>query len=340
MEGNMKDSGKNNIPSPETLKALYRTMLYIRRFEEKIVEVYGAQDMKTPVHLYIGEEAVAAGVCAHLKKEDYVFTTHRSHGHCLAKGVPAFDLYAEFYGKAEGCCRGKGGSMHPASPEHGVLGTSAIVGGGIPIAVGAALSAKMRKTNQVSVSFFGDGATEEGSFHESLNFASLKKLPVVFVCENNYYATNSPLSQRQPHEDIAAKAASYGIPGLLWDGNDALGIYLLAEEAIKRARSGEGPTLLEFKTYRWKGHVGPDCDFEKGCRPKSELTDWMERCPVKAFADKLGSLGLLPESEASKMLSEIDAELDEDIRRAKALPYPDVSELYKHVYYGGADAVD
>jgi len=308
-------------------------MVLIRRFEEKIIEVYSLQDMKSPVHLCIGQEAIAAGVCAHLEREDYIFTTHRSHGHCLAKGVDPKELYAEFYGRITGCCRGKGGSMHPAAPALGIPGTTAIVGGNIPLAAGAALASQMRGDSQVSVAFFGDGATDQGAFHESLNFAALKQLPVLFVCENNYYATNSPLSARQPHPDIYLRAAGYGIPGVSLDGNDVLAVYQAAQEAVHRGRRGDGPTLLECKTYRWKGHVGPDCDWEKGCRPREELTGWMNRCPIESLRKKLIAWGVADQEWYHQLLEEVDARLDQAIQFARDSAFPAPAELYQHVYY-------
>jgi TPP-dependent pyruvate/acetoin dehydrogenase alpha subunit len=307
-------------------------MVLIRRFEEKIIEVYGLQDMKSPVHLCIGQEGIAAGVCAHLEREDYIFTTHRGHGHCLAKGMDPKELYAEFYGRVTGCCRGKGGSMHPAAPALGIPGTTAIVGGSIPLAAGAGLASQLRGDGKVSVAFFGDGAADQGAFHESLNFAALKKLPVLFVCENNYYATNSPLSARQPHPDIYRRAAGYGIPGVSLDGNDVLAVYQAAQEAVHRARRGDGPTLLECKTYRWKGHVGPDCDWERGCRPQAELTDWMNRCPIESLRTRLIAWGVAGQEWYQQLLGEIDARLDQDIRFARESAFPEPDELYQHIY--------
>jgi pyruvate dehydrogenase E1 component alpha subunit len=315
------------------LLGLLRKMVLIRRFEEKIIEVYPAQDMKTPVHLYIGEEAIATGVCAHLRKDDYIFTTHRGHGHCLAKGSDPEKLYAEFYGRITGCSKGKGGSMHPVDPENGILGTTAIVGGGIPLAVGTALASKMKRDGRISVSFFGDGASEEGTFHESLNFAALKQLPVVFVCENNFYATTSPLSQRQPHDDVAKKARGYEIPGITVDGNSVLDVYEAAKDASCRAREGKGPSLIECKTYRWKGHVGPDCDHEKGCRPMEDLNKWMKRCPIEMYKEFVISRGLITDAECMNLISEIDCEMDRSIKAAKQHPLPSKDELLKDVYY-------
>lgn len=317
----------------DTLSGLLRTMVLIRRFEEKIIEVYPAQDMKTPVHLYIGEEAIAAGVCANLKEKDYMFTTHRSHGHCLAKGSDPQMLYAEFYGRVTGCSKGKGGSMHPVDPEKGILGTTAIVGGGIPLAVGTALASKMKHNGRISTVFFGDGASEEGTFHESLNFAALKKLPVVFVCENNFYATTSPLSQRQPNDNISGKAESYGIPGVSVDGNNVLEVFEASREAVDRARRGGGPSLIECKTYRWKGHVGPDCDHAKGCRPMEDLDKWMERCPVELYKKLLIAHNVITEEDYSDMIREIDGTVDRCIIAARSYPMPETAELLRDVYH-------
>ncbi|MDP3182531.1 MAG: thiamine pyrophosphate-dependent dehydrogenase E1 component subunit alpha [Desulfobaccales bacterium] len=329
----MSDCTNNATGIPaSTLKELLRVMVLVRRFEEKIIEVYGLQDMKSPVHLCIGEEAIAAGVCAHLRPDDYLFTNHRNHGHCLAKGVDPKVLYAEFYGRVDGCCRGKGGSMHPAWPELGILGTSAIVGGGIALAVGTALASKMRQDGRVSVTFFGDGGSDEGTFHEGLNFAALKELPVIFVCENNFYATNSPLAARQPHPDIYKRAAGYGIPATALDGNDVVAIYLAAQDAVARARQGGGPTLLECKTYRWKGHVGPDCDHEKGCRPMEDLTAWMEKCPVELLKEDLLGTGVIEPWWYNKVVQETDQELDAALKFAKESPFPPKEEIYLHVY--------
>lgn len=317
----------------ETHIRLLRTMVLIRKFEEKIIEVYADQDMKTPVHLCIGQEAVAAGVCAELTPHDYVLTNHRNHGHCLAKGADPKILYAEFYGRVTGCCGGKGGSMHPAIPEAGIPGTSAIVGGGIPLAVGTALASRLKGENRVSVAFFGDGAADQGVFHESLNFASLKKLPVVFVCENNFYATNSPLSARQPHEDIAKRAEGYQMPGVSIQGADVTGIYLEAQAAVERARNGAGPTLIECKTYRWRGHVGPECDVEKGCRPKEELLEWMQKCPVETYKNYLMQQKLIDSSRFAEISDEISLKIDSALQFARQSPFPQEESLLNHVYH-------
>jgi pyruvate dehydrogenase E1 component alpha subunit len=223
--------------------------------------------------------------------------------------------------------------MHPAFPDIGILGTTAIVGGGIPLAVGAALAAVMQQTGRIAVTFFGDGASEEGSFHESLNFAALKKLPVVFICENNYYATSSPLSARQPNPDIYTRAAGYGIPSCQIDGNDVEAVWEASLDAIERARTGNGPALVECRTYRWRGHVGPECDWEKGCRPQEELLAWMERCPVESFSRKLLRDGTIDKNWIEEQREKIGSVLFGALQAAKSAPFPEPDELNKHLYY-------
>lgn len=317
--------------SRETLIELYCRLARIRLFEEKIVDLYPQQQIKTPVHLCIGQEAIAAGVCIHLNKDDYIFSTHRSHGHCIAKGMPLSMIAAELYGKASGCAKGRGGSMHLVAPEWGIPGSTAIVGGSIPLAAGAALSAKMQGNGKISVAFFGDGASEEGSFHESLNFAALHRLPVVFICENNYYATNSPRSARQPDCSIAGKARGYGIPGVVEDGNNLLSVFASAAEAIERARSGNGPTLLEYQTYRWKGHVGPNCDVEMGCRPRDEHERWLDRCPFSLYRHHLLNNAGVAEAELEKIDTIISEEIDDAIIFGQESDYPGPESLLEYV---------
>jgi pyruvate dehydrogenase E1 component alpha subunit len=317
----------------DTLVELYKIMLRIRLFEEKVVDLYPEQEMKCPVHLCIGQEAIAAGVALNLRKADYVFSNHRGHGHALAKGMGMKSMMAEFYGKATGCSRGKGGSMHLVDVDNGILGTSAIVGGGIPMAVGAALASKIRNDGRVTALFFGDGAAEEGVFHESMNFAALKRLPIVFVCENNDYATNSPQRARHASCEIVNASRAYAMPGACIDGNDAETVYVAAKEAIERARAGDGPTLIEAETYRWKGHVGPEADYTKGCRPEEELKEWMERCPVKLMNERLLREGVLTAPDLIALGAGIEEEIEEAVRFAKESPYPDKAELLTDVYY-------
>ena len=314
---------------------IYAMMLKIRLFEEQLICSYPEQRIRTPVHLCIGQEAIAAGVCQNLLKEDYVFTNHRCHGHCLAKGMSMSSILAELYGKQTGCCKGKSGSMHLSDPDKGILATSAIVSGNIPLAVGAALSLKFRNKKNISVVFFGDGATDQGAFYESLNFSALKKLPVLFVCENNFYATNSSQKARQPLDNIFKRAEIFGIKGFRCDGNDVVKIFDISKRLIKRLRenSQRGPFLLECRTYRWKGHVGPDCDFEKGWRPKCELDSWINKCPIKRFEDHFLKEGLLTKRKIEKIRHQIKEEIRKAELFAKISRFPSIRELHKDVYW-------
>lgn len=315
-----------------TLKAILTTMLRIRRFEERIIKLYPEQQMRTPVHLCLGQEAIACGVCLNLKKSDYIFSTHRNHGHCIAKGMDLNLIMAELYGRKTGCSKGKGGSMHLVDPVNGIMGTSAIVGGGLPIALGTALASKTKRDKRVSVVFFGDGAVDAGTFHECLNFASLKRLPVVFVCENNFYATNSPLLARQPADNIFERAKPCLIKGLRLDGNDVIRIFKAAKEVIEKARDGNGPTLIECRTYRFRQHVGTDCDYEMGCRPKEELDRWLKRCPIKKFKRFLLKSNLISEKEIVNITARIDREIERAMSFAKNSPFPEENELMEDVY--------
>lgn len=267
----------------EIVLSLYRTMVEIREFELKAYEIFRSGKMPGFIHLYVGEEAVAAGVCAHLRKDDSVTSTHRGHGHALAKGISAGAAMAELMGTTDGCCGGRGGSMHFYEPAVGFLGTNGVVGPGIPIAAGAALSASLRGTDQVAVSFFGDGAVNNGTFHEGVNLAATWNLPVVFVCENNLYATETPFKRATKNTNVASRAAAYNIPGIELDGNDVLEVYEKAGEAITRARQGQGPTLLECKTYRWFGHHVGDPGISY--RAKEEIEAWKQRDAVKKLRD-------------------------------------------------------
>ncbi|MFC1908815.1 thiamine pyrophosphate-dependent dehydrogenase E1 component subunit alpha [Chloroflexota bacterium] len=319
--------------SPAVLKNLYHTMLKIRRVEERLAELLLVeQEIICPVHLYTGEEAVAAGVCANLRKDDYVFSTHRSHGHYLAKGGDIKALLAELYGKATGCSKGRGGSMHLAAPDSGLPGSSAIVAGTIPLAVGAALAFSIQEKDNVAVAFFGDGATNEGAFYESLNFASLKKAPVIFICENNLYSTHMPIDACLADTDISRKAETFQLPGIRVDGNNVIEVFTNARKAVERARSGHGPTLIECMTYRWRGHVGPNYDTEKGLRSEEELNSWMDRCPIEMLEKGLLEQGILSEPEKSRSRDNIDREIEEAITFARESPYPDEKELLDNVF--------
>ena len=316
----------------DMLRAMYLTMVRIRKLEEKIAELVTQGEIVCPCHLYIGQEAVATGVCATLEKGDLVFSTHRSHGHYIAKGGDVRALMAEIYGKASGCSGGRGGSMHLASPEVGLPGSSAIVAGTIPIAVGAALAFSMQKKESVAVAFFGDGALGEGVLYEALNFASLKKLPVVFVCENNFYSTHMPVTASLADTDISRKAGIFDMPGVKVDGNNVVEVFKAAKKAVKGARSGRGPTLLECLTYRWRGHVGPNYDLDKGLRSKKELEKWMARCPVKALEELLLEQGMMTDAARAQIYGDIDREIEEALSYAKESPYPEPNETVRHVF--------
>ena len=314
------------------LRAMYVTMLRIRKFEERVAELVSQEEIICPCHLYIGEEAVATGICSALRRDDYVFSTHRSHGHYIAKGGDMKALMAELYGKVTGCSRGRGGSMHLASPDMGLPGSSAIVAGTIPLAVGAALAFSIQKNDSVSVAFFGDGAVSEGVWYESLNFASLKKLPVIFVCENNLYSTHMPVAACLAKTNIYKKAEAFNMPGVRVDGNDVIEIFKAATRAIEDAQHGKGPTLIECMTYRWRGHVGPSDDLDKGLRSKEELDYWIKRCPIKIFEEFLFKQGISSESERIKIYAGIEKEIDEAVTFAKQSPYPDRTELLTNIF--------
>lgn len=320
-------------PSESIQKQLLGAMLAIRAFETRIVDLYPQQEMKTPVHLYIGQEACAAGVCANLTREDLIFSTHRNHGHYIAKGADMRPIAAELYGRTGGCTKGKGGSMHFVDTAAGCMGTTAIVGGSIPLGAGAALALKMKKQPHLAVSFFGDGAADEGILQETLNFAQLKKLPVLFACENNFYATNSNTRARHAHGSIAARAQSFGMANGTVDGNNAEQVYFAAKKAAEHIRAGNGPYFLELLTYRWKGHVGPETDYQKGCRPKEELDEWLKRCPIEAYIAKLAARGTISQQDLDAMRAAATARVDEAWAFALASPAPTPADLLADVYH-------
>lgn len=321
------------MPDRDTLVHIYTTMVRIRAFEEKVEELFLAGKIPGFVHLYIGEEAVASGVCASLDRSDYIVSTHRGHGHCIAKGASPRRMMAEILGKSTGYCKGKGGSMHIADFSVGMLGANGVVGGGFNIAVGAALSAKMRRSGQVAVCFFGDGASNRGTFHEALNMASVFELPCVFVCEHNQYASTTPATYSVSVRDVADRAVGYGIPGVTVDGNDVLAVYEAAREAIDRARRGGGPTLLEAKTYRIKGHfVG---DPEK-YRDRSEVERWKAKCPILRFEDRLRAEGVLADAEMEAIKAAARREILEAVSFAEESPYPDPDDAFSDLYVSDA----
>ena len=316
--------------SRDQLLALYRTMLIIRRTEELLVKFYAAGKIYGGVHAYIGEEAVASGVCTHLRDEDTVFSTHRGHGHALAKGVTPRELIAEVMGRATGCSGGRGGSMHLFKPEVGFMGSSGIVGPCITLAAGGAYSARLLKTDRVSVAFFGDGASNNGAFHEGINLATAWKLPAIFVCENNLYATEVPLSKATGNTDVASRAAAYGLPGIVVDGNDVLAVYQAAGEAVERARAGDGPTLIECRTYRIRSHAEGMRDA--GYRTPEEIASWKERDPIKLFRGNLLDGERVTEAELATIDDEIKALVVDAGKFAESSPLPDPASVSEHVY--------
>ncbi|MGQ9500780.1 MAG: thiamine pyrophosphate-dependent dehydrogenase E1 component subunit alpha [Anaerolineae bacterium] len=303
----------------ETLILMLELMLKIRHFENRVKELFAAGEIPGFVHLYLGQEAIAAGVCATLNQEDYITSTHRGHGHIIAKGADMKYMMAELYGKATGYNKGKGGSQHIAWPGLGILGANGIVSGGIPIATGAAMSAKLRKSGQVAVAFFGDGASNEGAFHESLNIAAAFNLPVVYVCENNLYGVGTRQSRVRKIEDIADRASGYGMPGVVVDGNNVLAVYEASYEAVKRARMGEGPTLIECKTYRWRTHFEGEPDTY---RPPEEVKAWMRREPIAPYRRHLIEQGIISADEAEALEQRIIAQVDEAVEFARSSPFP------------------
>lgn len=315
----------------KVLLDMHRRMVRIRRFEETSGKAM--EDGKIPgaLHLYVGQEAVAAGVSVHLNDDDQITSTHRGHGHLIAKGGQFEPMFAELYGKASGYCKGKGGSMHICDMSLGMLGANGIVGGGAPIAMGAAFSNKFRKTKQVAATFFGDGASNEGAFHEAANMAGLYKLPIVFVCENNGFGEYTPQANHQAIVDIADRAAGYGMPGVIVDGMDAIAVWEAAGEAVKRARAGKGPTLLECKTYRYYDHVGVR-GMGINYRTDEEVEYWKGRDPIDMLEKRLAEQKILTAAKAKKIHEEIQAEVDAAMAAAEAAPLPDVSTLLDDVY--------
>jgi pyruvate dehydrogenase E1 component alpha subunit len=308
---------------------MYRKMLEIRFFEEKVFELYAQNLVPGTIHLYAGEEAVAVGVCSNLRKDDYITSTHRGHGHCIAKGADLKKTMAEILGKETGYCKGKGGSMHIADFSIGMLGATAVVGAGIPIAVGAGLSAKLRNTDQVVACFFGEGASNQGTFHEAINLATVWKLPVIFVCENNLYAMGTRQSKVMAIKNIADRAPAYGVPGVVVDGNDVLAVYGAVQEAVVRARKGEGPTLIECKTYRSRGHSRVDA---ARYRPREEVDEWLAKDPIKRFREKLLEAKTFTEKAIEQIEAETAARIEEAVKFAVDSPYPEPEEALQDVY--------
>jgi len=315
-----------------TLLDLYRTMVTIRTFEEVVADLVEAGEVHTPCHFCIGQEAVPAGVCATLEDDDYIWGANRSTGHYLAKGGDLQGLFSEIFCRESGCSGGRGGSMHACDPSVGMMGSVPIVAATIPLAVGAGFASQLRNSRQVSVSFFGDGATEEGHFHESLNLAAVSKLPVIFVCENNYYASHMGTFERRAKDAIPAFGESHGIPSLRLDGNEVLGVQRASAEAVARARDGGGPTLLEFQTFRWRGHVGPAWDMDVGVKRKDELKDWIKRDPIQRCSQLLQN-NQTPLETLETIKQEVKANIETAADRARNSPPPAVGTLVNHVYH-------
>jgi pyruvate dehydrogenase E1 component alpha subunit len=311
------------------LLGLYRKMVEIREVEEALIRLFAEGRMPGFIHSYIGEEATGVGVCAALRSDDYITSTHRGHGHILAKGGDLSRFMAEVFGRRTGYCGGKGGSMHIADFEIGILGANGVVGGGIPIAAGAACSSVLATQDRVAAAFFGDGAADIGSFHESLNLAAIWKLPVVFVCENNGYADFISTQDHMLIEHISERAAAYGIPGVTVDGNDVLSVYEAALEAVQRARAGDGPTLFEAVTYRWRGHYEGD---PQPYRADDEVAQWRERDPIKRFREQLFELGILSDADVQTIQEEVQAAIERAVVFAESSSMPDPSAALTDVY--------
>jgi acetoin:2,6-dichlorophenolindophenol oxidoreductase subunit alpha len=313
----------------ETLLTMYERMCLIREFETQLHHDFAAGKIPGFVHLYAGEEAVAVGVCSHLRDEDFIASTHRGHGHCIAKGVDLNAMMAEIFGKATGACKGKGGSMHIADVSKGMLGANGIVGAGPPLACGAALTARVKGTDQVSVCFFGDGASNQGTTAEAFNLASIWDLPVIFVAENNGYAETTATSYSMGGRDIADKAHAYGMPGVVVDGSDIFAVYEAAQEAIRRAKAGEGPTLIEAKTYRYFGHFEGD---QITYRTREEEQEHKERDCLLRFKRVVTERGLLSDDELGAVEAKAKQAVKEAVEYANKSPLPDPSEVFTDVY--------
>ena len=316
--------------SPDQQREMLRRMLTIRNFEEKASEDYHAGKIHGVVHCYIGEEAVAVGVCAALEPDDRIISTHRGHGHCIAKGADLKRMMAELYGRQTGYCRGKGGSMHIADFAIGMLGANGIVAGGISIVTGAGLAAQLEDKGRVAVSFFGDGASNAGPFHECLNIAASWKLPILYVCENNLYAAQTSAASTQGLGDVAARAAGYGIPGVIVDGNDIFAVHRAAYHAAQRARAGEGPTLIECKTYRWRAHT--ERKTQPDPRDKAEIEAWKERDPIARLVRQLTEQQQLNEADWQGMRAEVEREIAAAVAFADASPFPTPEQAVEDVF--------
>jgi pyruvate dehydrogenase E1 component alpha subunit len=323
---------ENKSYGREKLLDIYLVMKQIRLFEEKAFVFFKENKLRGSVHLYIGQEAIASSVMSLLDDGDYITSTHRGHGHGIAKSRDLKSAFAELMGKETGFCRGRGGSMHICDLARGNLGANAIVGGGLPIAVGGALAQKMRKNGHVTAAFFGDGASNQGTFHEALNLASVWKLPVIFICENNLYGISVPTWQSTSVKDIGVRAAAYDMPGYVIDGNDVTIVLDTFEKCLERARNGEGPSLIEAKTYRWKGHWTGDPEVY---RSKEEVASWMEKCPIKRFREYLLENSIAVEQELNEIDERAVRDVEEAANFALESPEPDPTHVMDGMYVEG-----
>jgi pyruvate dehydrogenase E1 component alpha subunit len=324
--------GNNMEPSKEKKIEMLKIMKRIRAFDENCQSLFVAGYIPGALHCYTGEEAIATGVCINLRNDDYILSNHRGHGHLIAKGGEFKYMLAELFGKKTGYCKGLGGSMHLASVKHGILGANGIVGGGICIASGVGFSINYQEKDNVVVCFFGDGAVSNGVFHEGLNFASIHKAPVIFICENNLYSISMQQEKATGVKDISIRALSYNMHGETVDGNDVTAVYNSTFKAIEKARSGEGPTLLECKTYRWRGHHAGEPGNGLFYRKKEELEFWKQRDPIKLFEMKIINENILNPVDIKNMENKIQSELDEAIEFAEKSPYPEINEMFKNIY--------
>lgn len=311
---------------------MIRKMYEIRCFEEKVVDEYARGNVPGVAHVYIGEEAIAVGACMNLHKEDYIISTHRGHGHCIAKGADFKPMLAELFGKKTGYCKGKGGSMHIASFENGILGAMGIVGSGVPIATGAALGIKLQGLKRVVLCFFGDAASNTGASHEGMNLASIHKLPVIFICENNLYGISVPQRRHQAITNIADRAVGYNMPGVVVDGMDVVAVYDEVGKAVKLAREGKGPMLIECKTYRFRGHMEGDPNLGLRYRTKEEIEEWKKRDPIKLFKERLLNEKVIKKSEIEAIEKEVRKIIEEAHEYAANSPFPEIETIYEDVF--------
>ncbi len=317
-------------PEPELLIGMLRTMVQIREFELAVDDVYKRGLMPGLAHLYVGEEAVAVGACAALRPTDRITSTHRGHGHCIAKGGDLKLMMAELMGRAPGYCGGKGGSMHIADLDLGILGANGVVGGGFGLATGSGLTARLLGRDDVTLCFFGDGASNQGILHESINLASIWKLPVVYICENNLYGISMSQTRSTNVRDIAQRAQAYGIPGVVVDGNDVLTVYRAIGDAVAHARAGEGPVLVECKTYRWFGHHVGDPGSEY--RTAAEVEEWKQRCPIRRFCDWLAEQGIMHQAAIEELMADARSAVKDAVAFAESAPFPERPEVTANVY--------